>query len=122
MRSVGDGVKIDWNDKEVLKKIDAAVAQGEKIIADKVYQSAKGSTDFTDKTGKLRKSIKQAKSKFENGGRVVFANAPHSVLVELGHKIKGGVVGPTAFMRNALKKHKAQGKEIIMNQINKAIG
>jgi HK97 gp10 family phage protein len=55
-------------------------------------------------TGTLRKSIRAKKSKFEDGGAIVIASAPHAHLVEYGH---GGPnpAQPHPFLRKALDKN-----------------
>ena len=61
-------------------------------IADKIKVDAKASTAFVDKSGRLRRSIKRRKSKFDDGGYMVKAGgkgAMQAWLVEHGH------AGPT---------------------------
>ena len=79
---------------------DPGVAQyvGENLeeLAGEIEAEAKA-TDFpTSKTGALKRSIKSQKSRYENGGYIVKATAPHAHLVEYGHIMvtRGGrVVG-----------------------------
>lgn len=54
-------------------------------IAGQVADEAIASTAFKDKTGRLRKSIRPKKSRYEGGGWIVQATAPHAHLVEYGH-------------------------------------
>ena len=54
-------------------------------IAAQVFEKARGTTAFRDKTGRLRQSIWIYRSKFRDGGYVVYVKAPHSHLVEFGH-------------------------------------
>ena len=54
-------------------------------IAAQVFEKAKSSTAFRDKTGRLRQSIWIYRSKYKDGGYVVYVKAPHSHLVEFGH-------------------------------------
>lgn len=54
-------------------------------IAERVAAEARATSAFADKTGKLRKSIKARKSKFQDGGWIVVARSPHAHLVEFGH-------------------------------------
>ena len=58
-------------------------------IAAQVFEKAKASTAFRDKTGRLRQSIWIYRSKYKDGGYVVYVKAPHSHLVEFGHA-RGG--------------------------------
>ena len=56
-------------------------------IAAQVFEKAKASTAFRDKTGRLRQSIWIYRSKYKDGGYVVYVKAPHSHLVEFGHAV-----------------------------------
>ena len=56
-------------------------------IAAQVFEKAKSSTAFRDKTGRLRQSIWIYRSKYKDGGYVVYVKAPHSHLVEFGHAV-----------------------------------
>ena len=100
-----EGIRIDWRDKEVVAEVRAAVDRGAKKGAERIYKDAKNSTEFEDETGTLRKSIKMAKSKFKNGGHVVYADAPHAHLVEYGHEmVVGGTLPGSPGKRVAFKK------------------
>lgn len=77
-------------------------------VATKLHEEASTTADYIDKTGTLRKRTKKKKSKFEDGGFIVFAAAPHAHLVEWGHEMvttkgvpTGKRVPPRSFMRNA---------------------
>lgn len=76
----------------VKKDVDALLL----AAAQDVGFEARRTSEFKDKTGKLRNSIKLEKSKFEDGGWLVTARAPHAHLVEFGHvlvrKTKSGIV------------------------------
>ena len=66
-----------------------------KDIAKQIRSDAKATTEFKDITGRLRKSIKYRKSKFEGGGYIVRAGgkgAMQAWLVEHGHK--GNILFP----------------------------
>ena len=56
-------------------------------IAAQVFEKAKSSMAFRDKTGRLRQSIWIYRSKYKDGGYVVYVKAPHSHLVEFGHAV-----------------------------------
>ncbi len=127
-----DGVKIEWNDKELVAEIKTAVKAGTGAGAKRIFNSAKGTSDFIDDTGNLRKSIKMYPSKFKDGGYIVVATAPHAYLVEYGHAIverggfdEGGVitgyVPPHPFMRNAVKKNRARAEQDIFNAVKDAL-
>ncbi len=68
-----------------LGEIMDAIDQNLEETAQFVEREARISAAFRDKTGKLRKAIKLKKSKFEDGGWIVVARAPHAHLVEFGH-------------------------------------
>lgn len=98
----------------VLGDVDAVLSGA----ADDVARSAKTTAAFADKTGRLRRSIKKEPSKYENGGYIVSARAPHAHLVEFGHlkvvKSKSGLVRvtghvpPHPFLRPALDAARAK--------------
>ena len=84
--------------------------------ADIVHREAKTTSAFQDKTGNLRKSIKKRKSKFEDGGYIVYTargtkgSGNHAHLIEFGHvmvawgKRTGKRVAPRPVFRPALEK------------------
>lgn len=81
-----------------------------------VFEEAKRTAEFVDKTGNLRKSIKKKKSKFPDGGFIVKASGTgrakgyHAYLVEFGHvmwldgKETSKRVPAHPFLRPALEK------------------
>ena len=93
-----------------LGEIMDAIDQNLEETAQLVEREAQISAAFQDKTGKLRKKIKLKKSKFEDGGWIVEARAPHAHLVEFGHvkflwgKPTSERVPPHPFLRPALEK------------------
>ena len=108
---------ITWNDTAVKAAIKASVENASEKGATMVYRAAKGSTDFKNDTGTLRKSIKKTKSKFPNGGWIVYADAPHAPLVELG--CRGGAQPPKPFMRNAKKSKEDVVKRLFATELAK---
>ena len=100
---------IDGLDASLAEIMDA-IDQNLEATAQFVEQEARVSAAFQDKTGKLRKSIKLKKSKFEDGGWIVVARAPHAHLVEFGHvkwlwgRPTSGRVPPKPYLRPALEK------------------
>jgi hypothetical protein len=112
--------------RELLGQINAAIQDSSFEIAGLIAEDAKASAAFIDYTGTpresewhkkhfpnartLRDSIRAKKSKYEDGGAIVYASAPHAHLVERGHilvvhgKVKGSVpphpfLGPAAQTR-----------------------
>ena len=98
--------QIDVAFADILKAIDQNLEE----TASMVEREAKAASSFHDKSGKLRKSISMKKSKFEDGGWIVVARAPHAHLIEYGHvkilwgKPTGDRVKPRPFLRPALEK------------------
>lgn len=112
-RSAKVNVEIDI---EVPKEVRQFVQENEQEVAKEIEGYAKTSTAFKDtgfqffgmKLKGLRDSIKARKSKFENGGWIVQAVAPHAHLVEFGHDMVDwrtgktlGKVRPHPFLRPA---------------------
>jgi HK97 gp10 family phage protein len=98
---------VTWDETAALARVSAAVEEACRETAEKVGARAKASTEFSDKTGKLRSSIKVFKSKFPDGGYIVHASSPHAHLVEYGH---GGPAPAPAhpFLRPAQKAEKSK--------------
>lgn len=108
--------KIDFSglDEALTDQLNARMELIEENLsdaADVVLNAAKTSKAFKDKIGNLRKSIKKRKSKFPDGGYIVFAGrgtkgkGNHAHLVEFGHIASNGVrVAPRPFLRQALEK------------------
>ena len=79
-------------------------------IAEQISADAKATTLFKDKTGTLRKKIRVRKSKYDGGGYIVVASAPHAHLVEYGHALVRNVktigrIAPRPFLRSAKDKN-----------------
>lgn len=98
-------------DPEVLSEAMAKMLEPQLAdVAEEIAGEARKTSAFADKTGLLRKSIAVRKSKFENGGYIVRATAPHAHLVEFGHDMvshagrKVGEVPPHPFLRPAANK------------------
>lgn len=86
---------------ELAKFIDDNAEQ----IARDIAADARASVNVV--TGNLKKSIRAKKSKFEDGGWIVVATAPHAHLLEFGwntsHKSPAETAKP--FLRPALEKN-----------------
>jgi hypothetical protein len=83
-----------------------------KEVAGFVKQEADTTAEFVDKTGTLRNGNKVSKSRYPEGGYIVFNKQPHAHLVEYGHVQLTAKGGPTKapgrvvahpFMRKALE-------------------
>ena len=125
-------VKIDASVfSEVMAQVSRDVDQRLSDVATVVRDEARASADFIDRTGNLRKSIRKRKSRFENGGYIVFAKGAnrsggeseaskgyHAHLVEFGHvmvawgRVTGKRVRPHPFLRNARTKGFKKALEI----------
>ena len=92
--------------EEVVKAIEANVEQTAAVVE----SEARITSQFSDKTGQLRRSVGKRKSRKSDGAYLVFAKAPHAHLVEYGHVMiawgnpTGKRVAPRPFMRRALEK------------------
>jgi len=84
---------------ETLAEVHRVIDNNLEKVANLVETSAKTSSAFSDKTGKLRGSIKKSKSRYEDGGYIVVAKAPHSHLVEYGHVMLTAKGAPTKLGR-----------------------
>lgn len=102
------GVRVEI-DNRVPKEVKDHIEQNEESIARAVELKARTSTAFKDVTGTLRKRIKAKKSRYEFGGWIVEARAPHAHLVEFGH---GGPNPAPAhpFLRPALESEITEAK------------
>lgn len=91
--------------REVIDAVNANLEQ----VAEYVFNDAKNTSEFIDRTKKLRKSIKLRKSKYQDGGWIIVAKNP-GWLVEYGHiqippgDLPGRRVPPHPFMRPAKEK------------------
>ena len=68
-------------------------------IAKQIAKDAKA--NINNVTGNLAKSVRAKKSKFEDGGAIVVATAPHASLIEFGRKAAPAY----PFLRPALDKN-----------------
>lgn len=103
-------VRVEISEK-IPDEVLAFIAKNEEAVARPVEARAVSTTAFRDETGKLRKSIKALKSKYEGGGWIVRAKAPHAHLVEFGHGGKNPAPAH-AFLRPALEAEIEEAKMI----------
>lgn len=82
---MSNDVTVDIPIEDIRAGVRAEIDSALGTVAAQVYEKAKATTAFRDKTGKLRRSIWIYRSKYENGGYVIYVKAPHSHLVEFGH-------------------------------------
>lgn len=92
--------------QEVLDYVEAHLLE----LAEEIMAEAKAEHFPKSETGNLVKSIRVKKSRYENGGYIVQATAPHAFNVEYGHAMvthDGIVIGHVAahpFLRGARNK------------------
>ena len=84
---MSNDVTVDIPIEDIRAGVRAEIDSALGTVAAQVYEKAKATTAFRDKTGKLRRSIWIYRSKYENGGYVIYVKAPHSHLVEFGHAV-----------------------------------
>ena len=84
---MSNDVVVDIPIEEIRAGVRAEIDSDLGGIAAQVFEKAKASTAFRDKTGRLRQSIWIYRSKYKDGGYVVYVKAPHSHLVEFGHAV-----------------------------------
>jgi len=84
---MSNDVTVDIPIEDIRAGVRAEIDSALGTVAAQVYEKAKATTAFRDKTGKLRRSIWIYRSKYENGGYVIYVKAPHSHLVEFGHDL-----------------------------------
>lgn len=78
---------VDIPFEDIINQVGIWWEEAAHVVAKEVLAEAKRATTFTDRTGKLRKSGKVKKSKFNKEDRIVIFDAPHAHLVENGHRI-----------------------------------
>lgn len=99
-----------------LKEVEGGVDTALNKIAASIKDEAKTTSEFSDKSGRLRSSIR--KQKIE-GGYAVKAGAKHAHLVEFGHGLvawgnpTGKRVAPRPFLRNSVDKKLAEAPTIL---------
>ena len=84
---MSNDVTVDIPIEDIRAGVRAEIDSALGTVAAQVFEKAKSSTAFRDKTGRLRQSIWIYRSKYKDGGYVVYVKAPHSHLVEFGHAV-----------------------------------
>ncbi len=80
--------RVTWNVEPFVEELEVFLDEKAEIIAKQISRDAKASTAFKNESGRLRKSIRAKKSKFDGGGWIVRAGgkgAMQAWLVEHGH-------------------------------------
>ena len=77
-------VKAEFDFREFNQELAEFINDNCEVIAKKVAKDARASINVV--TGNLKKGIRAKESKFEDGGWIVMATAPHAHLVEYGGK------------------------------------
>jgi len=103
---------------DILEAIDKNL----EAVADTVFQDAKATSAFRDRSGRLRRSIKLKKSKYKDAGYVVAATGNHAHLIEYGHvliawgRVTGKRVSARPYMRPAKEKGVRRAIELFRNR------
>ena len=110
---------LEWNDKQLIRKVEAAVKIATKKGAEAVAADARRNIMRIAKSpsGQLAREIDVRTSKYKNGGHIVYAQGPgnwtdpyHAIFVEVGtpgkDKRYNHKQGPLPYLRPALKKNK----------------
>jgi len=122
----GSSLKIDWQDEELLSKLEDIVDQVTGQAAELAFRTADALVPVD--TGELRASIDLAKSKYENGGYIVFVSRPTKDdaikfnSIEFGKTCPDGTyVPPQPFMRPAIKKVRSVLRKNMQSAISGAM-
>lgn len=104
------------------KKANQAINEALEAGADPILKEAKSSTQWKDRSGRLRKSLMISKVKTSKRGKVIWVGdverkAPYSWYIEYGHS-KGSA---KPFLRPAYMKKKQESKQLIMQTLSEAI-
>ena len=99
-------VRVNLDTDKIDQMIAEFINENSEAIAKQIAKDARASTAFKDKTGNLRKSIRARKSKFQDGGWIVQATAPHAFIIEYGRQ--NAPAHP--FLRPALDKNIAAAR------------
>jgi len=99
----------------ILDKLNEHIENNCMQLAQECAETAKGLVG--EKTGYLKKHIKAYRSRYEEGGAICYADAPHAWLVEFGHALirNGQVIGHVPahpFMRPAKEKVMARARQL----------
>jgi len=101
-KSRGPGASANIPIEAITTEVAAYSDEIVRVVANEVLKEARKNAGlaFVDRSGKLSRSIRATKSKFNKDSMVVKATAPHAHLVEHGHAVKvekgGRVVGHAA--------------------------
>jgi hypothetical protein len=103
-------VKVSLDTSKFELELAKFINDNAESIAKDIAADARASVNVV--TGNLRKSIKAKKSKFEDGGWIIQATAPHASLLEFGWKTskKGPSETAKPFLRPALDRNIERAK------------
>jgi phage protein, HK97 gp10 family len=126
------GVDIDlFGMSELIEELELNVSNASKIenealiaAAEPIINDAKQTTEFADRSGKLRGSLKVSKVKTKKDGKYVLAGAfdndvYYAKMVEYGHSGKTAKAHP--FLAPAFERHEKEALEIITNKLREAL-
>lgn len=101
---------------------DAVVDVALRAAAQPILSEAKQSTAFSDRSGKLRSSLKLSKvkqKKYKYKYIQIFTKSPHAHLVEFGHS--GYTAKAHPFLDPAFEHHKSEAQDIIAQKLREAL-
>ena len=90
--------------KQFEQQLSEFINENAETIAKQIAADAKASVNVV--TGNLKKSIRAKKSKFDDGGWIVQATAPHAFIIEYGRKAAPAY----PYLRPALEKNIAAAR------------
>lgn len=127
MALVKTAVRFDPSlDDEFTQLLKECVGEIDDILKETAQETgfiARRTSEFEDKSGKLRNSIVVKKSKFPDGGWIVITYAEHAHLIELGHLLvrisKSGVVNVIKHVaaRPFMRKAAAEGERLMIAKL-----
>jgi HK97 gp10 family phage protein len=104
---------------QIVDKVDGVIDNALNDVGDNLLNKMKSTSAFSDKTGKLRRSIKKSEIIGEGTSKNIYvgANSPHAHLVEFGTS----KMSAKPFIEPAYLQTKKENEKIIENHIRKAV-
>jgi HK97 gp10 family phage protein len=122
----GSSLKIDWNDESLMSRIADILDEVTGNAAELAFRTADSLVPVD--TGELRNSLEVSKSKYKNGGHIVFSRirtkdeAIKFNSIEFGKVTPNGTyVPPQPFMRPAIRRVRRVLRNNMQDAINRSI-
>lgn len=92
---MSNGAYVNIPESAIMEQVAVYLDEVKDALSKEVLKRSKRTSAFADRSGKLRKSGKRRKSKFNRDELVVGFSAPHAHLIEHGHILvkKDRVIG-----------------------------